>query len=905
MTKTIKTIALMAATAATITATSCGGNADGAIYSCDQYTVFADSVVQGRFTAVAVSPLELTTNYESPELSGASSKVQFRFSLNSRDNEFPLGFHHTALIGDASSDGLVYTFGKVSDDEPTDAEGSTLPNDTRWTVSVDMRPILRSFKQLGYFATASGDTIFSDDFKGIWIAGSVDPLSWDFENLYGKDDRKLTDRGDSIYQVTLTVNPSVDRPANPTGWKIDAPDDRYPRFEASQTLLAALYNLGIYDIASNIRPDETFRAGREWDGVWTRDVAYSIYLSLAYLDPQRSVNSLRAKVKNGHIIQDTGTGGAWPVSSDRVVWSLAAWEIYLATGDIQWLKEAYEVTVNTLRADFNVCYDPHFRLMHGEQSYLDWREQTYPRWMQPKDIYESMCLGTNVVFARVCEIVGLMRNELDRLQATPLGDYSDVQQIIDAADTLKQSINNRLWLPQAGYYSEYLYGGVYPIQSQATDNLGQALSVILGVATPDMARSLITKTPIVPFGTPSVFPQQPDIKPYHNDAVWPFVQAYWNIAAAKTGNMKALTAGLAAIYRAAALFATDKELFVASNGDYRGTAVNSDSQLWSCAGNVAMVYRVFAGMNFATDGLHFSPVVPATIPGEKKITGLRYRNAVIDITINGTGSKIAEFAIDGRKSRDAVFPADLEGAHSIKITLTEADNADDKLEINLSSQKWMPATPIMSWQSATKATIDNFSADNAYSSYVNGVLDDNLKTPDYTLTANDGYTLVDFVATDKQNIASFTPQPHEYIPDGSLITVQAEEFGRPGTKFIADAAKASRFVELTRQPLQFAVIAPQAGEYFIDVRYANGAGPINTENKCALRTLTVDGIAAGPIVMPQRGIGEWLSTGYSNMLTVSLKAGTNRLAIVYLPHNENMNSDFNTALIDYIRIIKK
>ena len=99
----------------------------------------------------------------------------------------------------------------------------------------------------------------------------------------------------------------------------------------------------------------------------------------------------------------------------------------------------------------------------------------------------------------------------------------------------------------------------------------------------------------------------PDIKPYHNDAVWPFVQAYWNIAAAKAGNILALNKGLAALYRAAAFFGTNKELFVASNGDYRGTAVNSDSQLWSAAGNAAMIFRIIMGMTFEPDGIRFAP----------------------------------------------------------------------------------------------------------------------------------------------------------------------------------------------------------------------------------------------------------------------------------------------------------
>lgn len=883
---------------------SCGEKrSEGLIYRCDEYSVFSDSIVQGDYTAVAVSPLELKTNYRSPEQSGACSKVEFRFSLNSRDNEFPLGRAHAALIGDSASDNRVYSFGVLSDEEPVDAEGDSLPVDSKWTVRVDMRPILRSFKERGYYATATGDTIYSDDFKGIWIAGSVDPLSWDFENLYGKHDRKLTDRGDSIYEVTLTVNPATDRPDDPTGWKIDAPNPDYPGFEAPQKLLTAVYNLGIADIVSNIRPDSTFRAGKEWDGVWTRDVAYSVYLSLAYLDPQLSMNSLCAKVKNGHIIQDTGTGGAWPVSSDRVVWGLAAWEIYLVTGDKEWLRESFDVLLNTLQADFKVCYDPRFNLMHGEQSYLDWREQTYPKWMQPADIYESMCLGTNVVFARACEIAGLMRDELTRL-GVEFANRPDNEAIVAAAAEIKRSVNNRLWMPSAGYYSEYLYGGVYPIQSQATDNLGQALSILFDIATPEMAQSVVSKTPVVPFGTPSVYPQQPDIKPYHNDAVWPFVQAYWNLAAAKAGNMKALTAGLAAIYRAAAMFATNKELYVASNGDYRGTAVNSDSQLWSCSGNVAMVFRVYAGMTFTSDGILFNPVVPPTIPGEKKITGFKYRDAVIDIIVNGTGNEVSRFVIDGKDvDGERIFPAAMSGNHTIEITVADKTDAKDE-KMNLTAQRWMPSTPVLTWMGAD-AVIDNYSAGNDYQLYIDGVREDDISGDKFAISVSGEFATINVVPVDKENLAGFSPRTHQYIPAGAMVMVQAEDFGRAGTKFISDPKKAAGFVELTRQPLDFSVAEPETGEYFVDVRYANGAGPINTENKCALRSLLVDGEFAGPIVMPQRGIGEWLSTGYSNMLTVTLEKGDNRLSIAYLPFNENMNGEFNTALVDYIRIIKK
>ena len=103
------------------------------------------------------------------------------------------------------------------------------------------------------------------------------------------------------------------------------------------------------------------------------------------------------KVKRGRIIQDTGSGGAWPVSSDRTTWALAAWEIYKTTGDRTWLKQAYEIIKNSVEDDYKVIYDKTTGMYSGESSFLDWREQTYPKWMNNADIYVSQNLGTNAV----------------------------------------------------------------------------------------------------------------------------------------------------------------------------------------------------------------------------------------------------------------------------------------------------------------------------------------------------------------------------------------------------------------------------------------------------------------------------------------------------------------------------
>ena len=109
----------------------------------------------------------------------------------------------------------------------------------------------------------------------------------------------------------------------------------YPQLSTPNTLHRAIYNMGMDEMVNAVEPDTTLRTGKEWSGVWTRDVSYSILLSMAYMQPEATRISLLRKVDPmGRVIQDTGSGGAWPVSTDRMIWAAAAYELYLVTGDI-------------------------------------------------------------------------------------------------------------------------------------------------------------------------------------------------------------------------------------------------------------------------------------------------------------------------------------------------------------------------------------------------------------------------------------------------------------------------------------------------------------------------------------------------------------------------------------------
>src|SRR5690242_3599991 len=637
------------------------------IYESDQFSVYGDSVVQGSFTAKAISRNEIVSNYISP---GAkkSPVVQFKFSINGADNSAHAGKDNVIVC---MGDSTVYSmpaikFGQQYVDSTKFSPNDFLKKDVKVKLRVDMTDILKSFKEKGYYQTFDGKKIYKRDFHGVFVAGNVAPLTWDWNNLYSHKDLQLSDSNhDGIYEITLTLNQNPDENKTANSWKLSKDISAFPQYQSDDMLPDALYNLALEEMQNAIEPDSTFRTGKEWAGVWTRDISYSIILSMAILQPDVAMISLKKKVKNGKIIQDTGTGGAYPISTDREIWAVAAWEVYKVTGNNEWLNYAYQVIKNSINDDLQNIYDPITGMAKGESSFLDWREQTYPAWMQPADIYESECLGTNAVHFKANTVLSEM--------AALLGNKEDEKKYRDVADKIKKGVNQYLWQKDKGYFGQYLYGRDFKILSPKSEALGEALSVYFGVAdNEEKEKSIVEKTPVTPFGISCIYPQIPGIPPYHNDAVWPFVESYWALASAKAGNDRSVVRAMCSVYRPAALFLTNKENFVASDGDYAGTQINSSNMLWSLSGNISLVYRLLFGMQFNRDKLLFSPFVPKAFEGKRTLTNFRYRKAILNIEMTGHGSKIGSFTIDGKETADYAVPANLIGPHQVTIKLANA-----------------------------------------------------------------------------------------------------------------------------------------------------------------------------------------------------------------------------------------
>ncbi|MCC8119628.1 MAG: hypothetical protein LIP09_12900 [Bacteroidales bacterium] len=717
-------------------------------------------------------------------------------------------------------------------------------------------------------------------------------------------------------------------------WTLKNDISAYPRLNSGNTLLDAVYNMGLDEMVNAVEPDTTLRTGKEWAGVWTRDVSYSIILSMAYLQPEASMISLRKKVNaNGCIIQDTGSGGAWPISTDRMIWAVAAYEIYKFTGERDWIEFCYPVIKRSMNDDLQVVYtdygitDADARIEHlpspgvarGETSFIDWREQSYPKWMQCVDIYQSEAMGTNMVHAIALRVLQNMTTELSSMKGVKKAQKEEYLKEAkfygDLADQLEKNINDLFWLSDKGYYGMYTYGRNYMIMNPRAETLGESLSILYDIAPADRQRTITENNPTTPFGAAIFYPQIADMPAYHNNALWPWVGAMWALANAKVGNELGTMQAIGAIVRPAALFCTNKENFNLDNGDI-ATELNSSNMLWCLSGNLALTNRILFGIHFELNGLEFHPFVPKAMAGTRSLDNFTYRDAKLNIKISGYGSEIKSFKLNG-KEQEPVLPTNIKGVNEIEILM--ADNDIASMKVNEQPNRKAPLTPI--------AQLCNDPALDGAGVPVNNLLSWNpIEYIGHYLVLRDGKVVektrsTQFAATTPGEYAvigvaedgtpSFMSQPlsnmselvYEMPSEGTAIASKEVSY-QPKEK--VTGYHGNGFVEIDHNsaPISIDVEIPEEAVYSLHLVYSNGNGPVNTENKCAIRTILVDGQKAGIVVMPHRGVANWNDWGNTNIVELRLPAGTHSITIAYLPENENMNLGTNHALIDRLILAK-
>ena len=447
-------------------------------------------------------------------------------------------------------------------------------------------------------------------------------------------------------------------------------------------------------------PCDCFETGEKWHYVWTRDLSYAADLGLAMLDPVRVMHSLDFKLSGYRpglgpadslqIIQDTGSGGSWPVSTDRVTWAFGAEEALKTLPDAErkaFAPRALKALVHTIENDRLAAYDPADGLYTGEQSFLDWRDQSYAAWITSDiaSLATSKALSTNVAHYKALTLAAMLAREQG--QPTLAKKY-------DAwALDLKRAINQRLWMQDEGMYSSLTAPHFDGAPMHKFDWLGQSLAIVTGIASSDWARSIVAHYPHGPMGPPVIYPQQQGQPVYHNRAMWPFVTAYGLKAAAMTHNVSVADSAYESLMRGAALNLSNMEnlewlsgqplLLDEKNPSLIGPVINSKRQLWSVGAYLGMVIENVFGVSATTRGLDINPFITSRLRRETfgqsesiTLNNLRVRGKVVAVTVRLPPSStvdgfylVDEVRVNGVKASQHLSWDDLKTESRIEILL--------------------------------------------------------------------------------------------------------------------------------------------------------------------------------------------------------------------------------------------
>ncbi|BBR40508.1 hypothetical protein WP3W19E03_30330 [Aeromonas veronii] len=500
-----------------------------------------------------------------------------------------------------------------------------------------------------------------------------------------------------------------------------------PRLRSGNMVFDALFALAAYEMRQNsvaqvkdgsynggqAIPCDCFETGAKWHYVWTRDLSYATDLGLGALDPMRARNSLRFKLSDfrselksdldslipqgRQIIQDTGTGGSWPISTDRMSWALGAERVLAALPDAErsaFLPEVFEGLSNTIESDRLAAFDSADGLYVGEQSFLDWRDQTYAKWITADiaHIGMSKSLSTNVTHYQGLLLAARVAGELGRDELA--SRYNQW------AGELKLAINRAFWLADEKMYASLINTSTDQSPAYKFDLLGESLAILAGVADETQAKEIISRYPMGPYGAPVYFPQQPDMPVYHNRAIWPFVSAYGLKAAAMVQNVAVVDHHIDSLMRGAALNLSNMEnlewlsgqpsLMDLTHPDLTGPVINSQRQLWSVGGYLGMVTDTTFGYKVEEGGIRIKPFVTAHLhklmgaKSEAALKGLNYRGKQIDIVLHlpeqgGEGSyyPVRGITLNGAPVGEQISEGMLAPSNRIEVTLGAAV-ADDQ-----------------------------------------------------------------------------------------------------------------------------------------------------------------------------------------------------------------------------------
>jgi glycogen debranching enzyme len=699
-------------------------------------------------------------------------------------------------------------------------------------------------------------------------------------------------------------------------------------------ILDALFALAHHEARQNTEDVKRgWFAGEEWEDVWMRDLSYSVQLALASVNPELAKTSLRYKLnklktdpRNTQLMQDSGSGGSYPISTDRVVWAFAAFELLKYLDDSDFFKEAYLAIKHTVEHDYEVIYDN--GLYRGEESFLDWREQTYPAWtkLDTLPIGMSKALSTNILHFKILEVASKLAEKINDPEEIP-----NAIKYHDWANSLKKAINEQFYNKDSKLYCAMIFND---IKMNCYDLLGQALAVNLNIADENQAKLVVQKYPHTNIGTPVVFPQRNYLPPYHNRAIWPFVTAYWIKAAAKVKNASAVDHGINFLIQSAAFNLSHMENFEFLTGNNSDTVINSHRQLWSLAGFIAIVQDVIFGLDVSSEGIRFLPFITNNLlkflqSGQIVLKHFTYRKKTIDVIIHlppvaasqqGGYYNIDKIKLNGDEiGMDYIPFSSLTNQNKFEIGLAGLNTSEsiNLITDNNSSLHWAPREPDLISINPVNGQLQlKYSASGepgvSFNIYRNGVLKaDNLQETTWIDTESSDYHDNTYFyavqAVSKDGNVSFPSRTMCHITSENLQIFEAKNFTANGGELIFNHGMwhfqnwGDSGHTLITQPFS----PKRSGFYQVSVLYGNGLGPVNAGLTCVVKKLSVffadnetEPVKSQILVMPH--LVDWDSWKDSSSFQVELDSSKSYQIEILEDQDPDTKYTINMSFFDQI-----
>jgi glycogen debranching enzyme len=433
------------------------------------------------------------------------------------------------------------------------------------------------------------------------------------------------------------------------------------------------YQLAINTIDKNTR-DGILAAGADYGGEWVRDISISSWFGVSLLRPQVAEKSLWSVT----LSRDTIGHQYW----DKIIWVIGALNHFKVNGDTAFLRQAFICSGNTMDQLENTVFDKSYGLFTGPSVFND-GIAGYPEPIYDNKINSSFvldhhaksikCLSTNCVYYGAYLSLYEMGKILNIRENTEKG-------FLNKAAELKKNILEYFYNPDENKFNYVIdsTGKIFSYQ----EGLGNSFAIIFGIVDKEEAVKVINSIHISAFGITSIYPDFPYFSPdkpgRHNNIVWPMVNGYWAMACKHAGANDKFYFELKNL--ASLAIDTDKgnnnfrEIYNPYTGKPDGgwqTGKHWDScnhQTWSATAYISMILNGLFGLDFENEGVFFTPYLPDDL-NHIEIKDIQYRNAKLNITMKGSGSKIKTFKVNGVESKMYFVPANESGNLNVEIEL--------------------------------------------------------------------------------------------------------------------------------------------------------------------------------------------------------------------------------------------